>query len=219
MIRSSPRSAALAHVGLALAAAYILFVLIASVSPDALSIALLGSGVAVACYGSIIFMARGSGLRVVLTVIAIALAGLSHVAWILVLTAALQSIISWSRATFPSELAGMYLATGVVFGLVIAIASRSWLALVINFASAISAALCTLLEPRFLNLALGLGCAMLHLGIASSLYIDTLRHLRRQHRPGICPNCDYELAGLSIAPGAKCPECGHARRDAPQSLY
>lgn len=37
----------------------------------------------------------------------------------------------------------------------------------------------------------------------------------RGRRDGLCHACGYNLAGLSLAPGAPCPECGTPRLPAP----
>lgn len=185
------------------------FAAIAPSKSDTMFLALLASGPATALYGAVIFSARGDGLRTILGAISIALAGLSHVAWLLMLLAIATNLFPSIRIGGDPESAALFLLTGLGYAALTSLCTGSWISLAIMLPAALIAGACaTMPGSSNDNFGMGIACAVLHASIGASLIFPTLAAIERRWRPGLCRTCGYDLNGV-FAP--RCPECGNLR--------
>ena len=178
---------------------------------EAALILLVFNGPCVALYGSLLaaLMSRPSGA--ISSVLFLCL-GLTHVGWVLVAPTA----IGWAfrnptLAPFSgqTDAVAMFAVTGIVFGILIAIATQrlsslGWMAM----ATTASLVVCT-----FSRDLAAVAAAPINLAIAIPMYVEVRRGrtLALSRRLGSCAHCGYDLTGISPT---VCPECGSATRPA-----
>lgn len=168
----------------------------------------VGNGLVFGAYAGIMYSVRGGALNICRCAVIAAL-GVTHIVWLFPLT---DLITPYANAAGLDEWASMLCVTSIVLGLAITAISWRWWMILAPIASL--AAAIGMLElqtpgvPSLWNL-LGTGAAigMLHVGLLTSLVIDTLKEVNRRWPLLSCANCGYNLRNL---PSPICPECGRS---------
>lgn len=199
-------SGALTVIGLVLAAGWIAVDVFAGIGGPTGDIIHALDGAAAGVYGAIIIGQHRSSARGIGGTLAMLSLGIFHLAWVVAICSVIQMLFGMR------DQGGwlLYAVTGGVFATTIALTAGAWAPVFIMTAATAASILTDQLLPRNGSLSMGIACAFLHAGIATSLAVSVSSSHRRFVELWRCQACGYDLSGYLHR---VCPECGCARAD------